>query len=278
MNLKSEGVFDRGIQKLLKHPLLTKEEELQLVRVVNNGNEKKRAEAREKLCLHNLRYVAWVVSRHKHLGDPNALFSRGVAGLLLAIDRADAEKMKMGNTRFMSYAVNWIRQALQMFGAEETHVIRRPRKRIDQAVKIAREIPDNGSDGNGVNRTNEEQTLLSLLQPPLSLNTPLLVKGVTKELEEYIDVLADEQIEHPEQEAESWWLRKAVKELLEKTRLTENERKVLVLRFGLNGGEPMKLSEIGAQLKLSRERIRQIERKAIQKLRQRAPKLFPDGF
>jgi RNA polymerase primary sigma factor len=252
------------LKEISKIPLLTAEEEKELGKLVQSGDHA----ALQKLVESNLRFVIKIAKKYRGFGLSFLdLINEGNLGLIEAARRFDPEK----NVRFTSYAVWWIRQAILHALTNMGHPLRLPAKISNTMYRMGRTITrktaelkrkptmqeiaeDLGMD------EHELSSMVEVAGGATSLNQPLDEKGELV-LE---DVLTDERVSI-EGELEEQFLAKHVDEAI--TRLDANERKILKLRFGLDDGVSRTLKEIGDSMGLSRERIRQIEAKALNKIR-----------
>jgi len=252
------------LKEISKIPLLTAEEEKALGRRVQAGD----GDALQKLTESNLRFVIKIAKKYRGFGLSFLdLINEGNLGLMEAARRFDPEK----NVRFTSYAVWWIRQAILHALTSMGHPLRLPAKISNTMYRMGRTITKKTAELNRRPTMEEiaedmgmdEKDLTAMVEVAggaTSLNQPLDEEGGLK-LE---DVLPDE-IVSIQQDLESQFLNKHIEEVM--GRLEENERKILTLRFGLEDGQPHTLKEIGDSMGLSRERIRQIEAKALNKIR-----------
>lgn len=251
---------------LKKHPPLSKEEELIILKQVKEGNER----AKKRLILANLRFVVAVAKRYRHINEVpfEDLIAVGNLGLMRAAQRFDVEK----NVRFISYAVWWIRQAMIQVVSSHGNPIRLPLNRIHTGLKI-RKAEEALTKKLNRRPTIEELAAESMMKPhelsKFMCDSPNVVSMDTTPIDSdenlYLrDVIMDEDAD-PLVEAERKALDRELKKLLDS--LTERERIVVVHRFGLGDLKPYTLEEIGKLLGVTRERVRQIEVQALEKLR-----------
>ena len=253
------------LKEIGKHPLLKFEEEISLAK----RYEKNDLTAREQLIKSNLRLVVSIAK--KYLGRRLSfldLIQEGNQGLIKAVEKYDWRR----GYKFSTYSTWWIRQAITRAIADQSRTIRIPVHMVDNinryyktqrklAQKLGREpkneeIADDMSIG-----VDDVENLIKISQHPKSLSTPI---GDDKEatLEQFVaDTDQPSLIESVSKE----FLRDYLNEVLET--LSERERKVLIMRFGLDDGKSKTLEDVGKEFSVTRERIRQIEAKAIRKLR-----------
>ena len=252
------------LKEISKIPLLTAEEEKELGARVHKGD----SAALQKLVESNLRFVIKISKKYRGFGLSFLdLINEGNLGLIEAARRFDPER----NVRFTSYAVWWIRQAILHALTSMGHPLRLPAKISNTMFRMGKTITRKTAELNrkptmeeiAADMGMDEQELSSMIEVAggaTSLSQPLDEQGELV-LE---DVLQDKSMS-VEEELETQFLNKHVGEAME--RLDENERKILTLRFGLEDGVSRTLKEIGDSMGLSRERIRQIEAKALNKIR-----------
>ncbi len=265
-------------------PLLTSEEEIVRAKTVEAGmradalpEEKEAArEAKKELADRNLRLVVSIAKKYLGRGLQFLdLIQEGNLGLLKAVDKFDYTK----GYKFSTYATWWIRQAITRAIADQARTIRVPVHMVETINKLNR-ISRQLLQENGREATNEElakamgvslakvREVKKIAQDPISLETPI----GEKEDSHLGDFIEDHEAIAPDDAAGSILLREQIEELL--TGLTERERQVLELRFGLKDGKTRTLEEVGKYFDVTRERIRQIEGKALSKLKKTAKNLI----
>lgn len=272
------------LKEIGARPLLTSEEEIVLAKTVEAGmradalpEEKEAArEAKKELADRNLRLVVSIAKKYLGRGLQFLdLIQEGNLGLLKAVDKFDYTK----GYKFSTYATWWIRQAITRAIADQARTIRVPVHMVETINKLNR-ISRQLLQENGREATNEElakamgvslakvREVKKIAQDPISLETPI----GEKEDSHLGDFIEDHEAIAPDDAAGSILLREQIEELL--TGLTERERQVLELRFGLKDGKTRTLEEVGKYFDVTRERIRQIEGKALSKLKKTAKNLI----
>lgn len=250
-----------------KASLLKREEEQSLIRRIKQGDEK----AREMMVEKNLRLVAFVANRYLDHGmEFSDLFQEGSIGLLTAIDKFDPTK----GTKFSTYATYWIKQAITRSIAEKSRMIHLPVKVHEALLDIHRKenqlkthlgrVPTIEEIAVATNKeVSQVQELLQIRKQtiPVSLNATIKEDTDT----EFQEIIVGE--DDFTDVSDKMDVLEGVASLFERAKLKEREQKVLIYRFGLYGGEPLILEEIGKKLSITRERVRQIENKALYKLR-----------
>lgn len=247
-------------------PLLTRDQELSLAKRVEAGDH----EAAQEFALHNLRLVVSVAKKYVGRGMTLLdLIQEGNLGLMHAVEKYDWRR----GYKFSTYAVWSIRQAITRALADKSRMIRLPVHKGEEltriyatADRVTNELGHEPSDDElaaalGIS-TDDLRTTLSANLPPVSLERPI---GESEE-SALGDLVADEVNASPEQRASELILKDELQRILEQT-LTERERAVLQLRFGLGNGRVYPLDRIGETMGLTRERVRQIEGEALTKLR-----------
>lgn len=253
------------LKEIGKISLLTPEEELMLAKEVRDGSR----EAKEKLARANLRLV---VSIAKHYAGRGMAFldlvQEGNLGLMRAVEKFNYEK----GYRFSTYATWWIRQSITRAIADQARTIRIPVHMVEVINRVMRSSrrmlqelgrePTTQEIAERLHMTSKKvEEVLNMAQEPVSLETPV----GEEEDSHLVDFIQDEKMSFLQDEASFVFLHEQLMEVL-KT-LTPREQQVLSLRFGLYDGQPRTLEEVGKQFHVTRERIRQIEDKALRKLR-----------
>ncbi|MDO5014888.1 MAG: RNA polymerase sigma factor RpoD [Clostridia bacterium] len=253
------------LKEIGKVPLLTAEEEIDLAIRIEDGDER----ARQKLAESNLRLVVSIAKRYVGRGMSFLdLIQEGNLGLIKAVEKFDYTK----GFKFSTYATWWIRQAITRSIADQARTIRIPVHMVETINKVKK----TGSKllhENGREPTDEEiaerldmtvdkvRDIQRVSQEPVSLDTP-----IGEEEDSHLgDFIPDEDAVTPADAASNLMLKEQLAEVLDS--LNEREARVLSLRFGLNDGRPRTLEEVGKEFDVTRERIRQIEAKALRKLR-----------
>ena len=260
-------VLSSYLKAIDKIPLLTYDEEYEIALKAKNGDKK----AREKLINSNLRFVVSVAKKFRGQGMPlEDLINEGNIGLMTAVDKFEPEK----GYHFISYAVWWVRQAILKALAEQSRPVRLPLNRSNELIQIVRAkndlihnkgISDPSVDeiaaASGLDVTLVKN-LLEVTRDMISFDSP--IKGDEEGDSSYFDFVED-KAQSPEEDVVNHMMEKDVRGLL--SVLGEKERDIIEKRYGFNGNEPMSLKAIGDEYNLTKERIRQIEKAALQKLR-----------
>lgn len=253
------------LKEIGKVSLLTAEEEIELAKRMAQGDE----EAKRKLCEANLRLVVSIAKRYVGRGMLFLdLIQEGNLGLIKAVDKFDWRK----GFKFSTYATWWIRQAITRSIADQARTIRIPVhmvETINKLIRISRQLlqefgrePTPEEIAAEMDISEEKvREILKIAQEPVSLETP-----IGEEEDSHLgDFIPDEDVPAPAEAAAFSMLKEQLVEVLDT--LTEREQKVLRLRFGLDDGRARTLEEVGRRFDVTRERIRQIEAKALRKLR-----------
>lgn len=260
-----EGSLDLYLREISRYPLIPQEDEVRLAQRIRLGEE----EALDKLVRSNLRFVVSVAKKYQNQGvSLSDLINEGNLGLIRAAHKFDETK----GIKFISYAVWWIRQAILQALAEQSRIVRVPLNRAGALHRITRRSsalqqelgrqPTAAEVAEGMDIEVEEvEKTLSISQNHVSLDAPL-APGEDNRL---LDYLADTQNPGPDAETFERALTQSIEDVLKG--LKEREARILRLYFGLDGPEPMTLEEIGAELGITRERVRQIKEKALSRLR-----------
>lgn len=262
------------------NPLLSAEQEMNLAKIIEKGKrkdatpEEKEAarNAKKEMANANLRLVVSIAKKYPGRGMPFLdLIQEGNIGLLKAVDKFDYTK----GYKFSTYATWWIRQAITRSIADQARTIRVPVHMVETINKMNR-VGRRFLQEHGREATNEElskemgisvekiREAKKAAQDPISLETPI----GEKEDSHLGDFIEDQKTASPEDEAAATMRREQVYKMLDT--LTEREKGVLALRFGMDDGTPRTLEEVGKHFGVTRERIRQIEGKALKKLKKQA--------
>lgn len=251
-------------------PLLTEEEELYWAKLAKKGDK----EAKNKLVEHNIRYVLKLATKYNTTSMTyDDIVQEGVMGLMMAADRFDYTK----GYRFTTYATWWIRQKITRSIYDNDRSIRIPvhvQEELNQLKKAEREMEQQSLKGRQqlewlCKRTGFSESKISELQryrqDPVSLDTPIIRNGDDAD-SCMSDFVADENSILPEDTAINSNIKILVRTTMDKC-LTDREKAMLTCRFGLNGGSPMTLEEVGKIFHVTRERVRQVECTALRKMK-----------
>jgi RNA polymerase primary sigma factor len=264
-NVPTDDPVRMYLKEIGRVPLLTAEEERELAIRMEQGDE----EAKKKLCESNLRLVVSIAKRYLNRGLSFLdLIQEGNLGLIKAVDKFDYRK----GYKFSTYATWWIRQAITRSIADQARTIRIPVhmvETINKLIRISRQLlqeygrePTTAEIAKEMGISEEKvREIKKISQDPVSLETP-----IGEEEDSHLgDFIPDDDVPAPVEAAAYSMLKEQLMEVLDT--LSEREKKVLMLRFGLEDGRPRTLEEVGKEFNVTRERIRQIEAKALRKLR-----------
>lgn len=252
------------LREIGKVDLLTREEEVELAKRIEAGDKK----AKDELAEANLRLVVSIAKNHIGRGlSLLDLIQEGNLGLMRAIEKFDYTK----GYKFSTYATWWIRQSVTRSIADQGRTIRVPVhmiENINRLVRTQRQLvqdlgrePEPEEIAEAMNLDVDKVIdIMKVAEKPISLETP-----IGEEDSQLGDFVEDDVVKTPDAQATQTMLKESLLEVLET--LTPREQEVLILRFGLNNGKPKTLEEVGQVFDLTRERIRQIEAKALRKLR-----------
>lgn len=262
-----ESVLAMYLKEINKIPLLNHDEENYLAVRAKSGDKV----AREKIVNANLRFVVNVAKKYQNLGlDFEDLVGEGNVGLLTAIDKFDAAK----GYHFISYAVWWIRQSILKAIYENRSAIRLPLNRVAELTKIQaakKMVGGEKSEGQkiiaiatslGMDKEHVRE-LLNISREMISLDAT--VRADKNEVSTVGDFMVDDRYESPEDASVNNSMKGEIDGVLDTLR--PNEARVLRMRYGLSGYNPMSLKEVGDACRLTKERIRQIEKHAIERMR-----------
>lgn len=264
-----KDVLSIYLKEINRVPLLDHDEEYQLALRAQKGDEK----ARERLINANLRFVVAVAKKFQGQGLPlEDLIDEGNIGLLIALDKFEPDK----GYHFISYAVWWIRQSIMKAICEKSRAVRLPLNRANELFQIQKAqknlMHSSGSADVSIEEIAQEaglepelvNELLSISRDTVSFDSPVTAGGeaTTSKLGDFIE---DEGF-GPEELAMQKCLKEDINTVL--STLSDKEREIITLRFGLNNNAPMSLKEIGEIFNLTKERIRQIEKRALERLKQ----------
>ena len=273
---KEQNTLNLYIQQMAQHPLLSPEEEKELAIKAKKGDK----EALKKLVEGNLRFVVNVAKNFMGWGVPlTDLIAAGNLGLIEAAKRFDPDR----DVKFISYAVWWIRQAIMQTIFQQTGAVRIPIKESLFISKV-KEVYEKLKEKLGREPTLEEiakevdsnpkkvRQALQIVRMPYSLDMPM---GEEEDIT-LLDLLSKKGTEDVEKEVVEESLHKELSKLIKV--LDEREREIIKHRYGLEGEEPKTLNEVGEMLGISRERVRQLENRALKKLRALAMKRHLKDF
>jgi RNA polymerase primary sigma factor len=272
-----ENVLSMYLKEINRIPLLTREQEDNYARRAAEGDKA----AKDMIVSSNLRFVVNVAKKYQNQGLPlSDLISEGNIGLMNAIERFDVDK----GYHFISYAVWWIRQAILKAICEKSRMIRLPLNRANELVQIEKARkqiqsdkgvePEIGDIARAVNMEPQHVAdLVNISRDLVSLETPVYAEKDSSQLGDFVE---DSGYSHPEDTAMETSLREDINSVLHT--LTEKEAEIIQYRFGLNGRSPLSLKEIGDRYNLTKERIRQIEKKALKRLQHPSRSQFLEAY
>jgi RNA polymerase primary sigma factor len=269
--------LDVYLHEINKTPLLTREQEQALARRIRKGDK----DALDRLVKANLRFVVSIAKQYSNQGLPlEDLINDGNLGLIKAAHRFDEKR----GYKFISYAVWWIRQAMLQSLAEHSRIVRLPLNRAGTLYRIGKasrqldqelgRAPNAREIAKKLKLSEEEvEDTMHIANTHVSLDDPYSTDQDDTSL---VDYLQDDSSPMPDEETYG----RALSDDMEKAlaTLSERERQILSMYFGLNQEEPLTLEEIGKELGLTRERIRQIKEKAIVRLRHSSRAKFLQGY
>lgn len=264
-NINIDDPVRMYLKEIGKVPLLTADEEKELAMRMSEGDE----EAKKKLTEANLRLVVSIAKRYVGRGMLFLdLIQEGNLGLIKAVDKFDFQK----GFKFSTYATWWIRQAITRAIADQARTIRIPVhmvETINKLIRVSRQLlqqlgrdplPEELAEAMGISEEKVRE-IMKIAQEPVSLETP-----IGEEEDSHLgDFIPDDDAPAPAEAAAYSLLKEQLGDVLDT--LTPREEKVLKLRFGLEDGRARTLEEVGKEFNVTRERIRQIEAKALRKLR-----------
>ena len=256
------------LREIGKIPLLSNEEEVDLAYRIVKGEKK----AKDKMVEANMRLVVSIAKRYSGRGlDFLDLIQEGNTGLLRAVEKFDPDK----GFKFSTYATWWIRQAITRAIADQARTIRIPVHMVETINKVLRATRKLTNELN--REPSVEESAKEMGMEPEKVDYVMKIKQDIASLDATVgrdgddedsvlgDFIEDEGRVSPEDAAAAQMLKEQIAEIL--SSLSEREQKVVKLRFGIGGGRPHTLEEVGAEFSVTRERIRQIEAKALSKLR-----------
>ncbi len=256
------------LREIGKIPLLSQEEEMKLAHQIVKGNKK----AKDKMVEANMRLVVSIAKRYSGRGlDLLDLIQEGNTGLLRAVEKFDPDK----GFKFSTYATWWIRQAITRAIADQARTIRIPVHMVETINKVLRATRKLTQELN--REPTVEEIAKEMDMEPEKIEYVMKIKQDIASLDQSVgrdgddedsvlgDFVEDEERISPEDSAANQILKEQLAEII--STLSEREQKIIKLRFGIGGGRSHTLEEVGAEFSVTRERIRQIEAKALSKLR-----------
>ena len=268
-NVKLDDPIRMYLKEIGKIKLLSPEEELEVAKKMVEGSEQEKDAARKRMSEANLRLVVSIAQRYVGRGMQLLdLIQEGNLGLMKAVEKFDYTK----GYKFSTYATWWIRQSITRAIADQARTIRIPVHMVETINRVLRTshsmVQKLGREPTTTEIAQElhmevskVEEILKIAQEPVSLETP-----IGEEEDSHLgDFIQDDEASQPSEEASYTLLREQLEEVL--STLTPREEQVLRMRFGLVDGKPHTLEEVGKEFDVTRERIRQIESKALRKLR-----------
>ena len=268
-NVKLDDPIRMYLKEIGKIKLLSPEEELEVAKKMVEGSEQEKDAARKRMSEANLRLVVSIAKRYVGRGMQLLdLIQEGNLGLMKAVEKFDYTK----GYKFSTYATWWIRQSITRAIADQARTIRIPVHMVETINRVLRTshsmVQKLGREPTTTEIAQElhmevskVEEILKIAQEPVSLETP-----IGEEEDSHLgDFIQDDEASQPSEEATYTLLREQLEEVL--ATLTPREQQVLRMRFGLVDGKPHTLEEVGKEFDVTRERIRQIESKALRKLR-----------
>ena len=260
------------LREIGKIPLLSAEEEFDLAQKIIHGTEKEKKKAKDKMAESNMRLVVSIAKRYSGRGlDFLDLIQEGNTGLLRAVEKFDPDK----GFKFSTYATWWIRQAITRAIADQARTIRIPVHMVETINKVLRTQRRLTQELNREPSTEEIAKAMGM--EPDKIEYVMKIKQDIASLDASVgrdgedddsslgDFIEDEDRVSPEDAAATQLLKEQIASIL--STLTDREQKIIKMRFGIGGGKSHTLEEVGAEFSVTRERIRQIEAKALAKLR-----------
>lgn len=276
-SISDENVLALYLKQISKIPLLSREEEERYAALAASGDK----EAKDILVKSNLRFVVNVAKKFQNQGVPlTDLISEGNIGLMTAVEKFDVTK----GFHFISYAVWWIRQAILKAICEKSRMIRLPLNRANEIVQIEKAkkaLHGSYSEEEEIEKISEMlnmekshvREMINITRDMVSLDLPVFDERDSSTLGDFVE---DSTYQLPENYVINENLKCEIDKVLDT--LSEKEADVIRYRFGLNGLSPKSLKEIGEIYSLTKERIRQIEKKAIKRLQHSSRKAHLEPF
>ncbi len=260
------------LREIGKIPLLSSDEEYELAQKIIHGTPKEQKKAKDKMAESNMRLVVSIAKRYSGRGlDFLDLIQEGNTGLLRAVEKFDPDK----GFKFSTYATWWIRQAITRAIADQARTIRIPVHMVETINKVMRTQRRLTQELNREPSTEEIAKAMGM--EPEKIEYVMKIKQDIASLDASVgrdgddddsslgDFIEDEDRVSPEDSAATQLLKEQIAAIL--STLTDREQKIIKMRFGIGGGKSHTLEEVGAEFSVTRERIRQIEAKALAKLR-----------